>query len=232
MSNLFIWRSMIACAAFAALSAVAQAPRVVDPDAGRRDKNYYDPAAAPIVRSVELNHLGRAINQMHEKRWPGARADLEFILRYVANHPQALSLLSEVCFKVKEPDCAQPFFDNALRLYPETASTHAAYGAYLHRLGNVPQAIEAYKRALALNPKSTQTHYNLGLAYFDTKDYQRANEEAQRAYAMGAELPGLRDKLIRAKQWNPSAAGSAAASDPSGATKGTRSTVDAPGSAR
>jgi tetratricopeptide (TPR) repeat protein len=229
--NRYLRRSLIAFVAFAAVSAAAQAPRA-GTDAARRDKNYYDPAAAPIVRSVELNHLDRAINLMQERRWQPARADLEFMLRYVANHPQALALLSDVCFKLKEPDCAQLYFDNALRLYPETASTHSVYGTYLHRLGKVPQAIESYKRALLINPKSAQTHYNLGLAYVDIKDYQRANEEAQRAYAMGAELPGLRDKLIRAKQWNPSAAGSTAAHDPSGASKGTRSTMDAPGSAR
>jgi len=231
MKNRYLCRTLVVLAAMTALSAAGQAPRAGN-DAARRDKNYYDPAAAAIVRSVELNHLDRAISEIQEKRWPSARADLEFILNYVANHPQALALLVEVCLKMNEADCPQPYFEKALRLFPETASTYSVYGAYLHRLGQVPKAIESYKRALFINPQSGQTHYNLGLAYFDTKEYDRANEEARRAYEMGIKLPGLRDKLIRAKQWNPGTGEKASATDASGEAKGSRNTKDAPSNAQ
>jgi tetratricopeptide (TPR) repeat protein len=59
------------------------------------------------------------------------------------------------------------------------------------------------EKALTLDPNSINAHYNLGLTYFETKQFELANEHAQRAYQLGASPPGLRDKLVRAKQWRP-----------------------------
>jgi tetratricopeptide (TPR) repeat protein len=78
-----------------------------------------------------------------------------------------------------------------------------AQGIYLARTKRYPEAIKSYEHALEIAPDSVNAHYNLGLAYIETKQYQLANEHAQRAYELGASLPGLRDKLKRIGQWNP-----------------------------
>ena len=66
-------------------------------------------------------------------------------------------------------------------------------------------AIAQYKKALEINPNSVLGHYNLGLAFVDTKDYVEANLHAQRAYQGGMTLPGLRRQLEAANAWKPAA---------------------------
>jgi tetratricopeptide (TPR) repeat protein len=48
---------------------------------------------------------------------------------------------------------------------------------------------------------SANVHYNLGLLYIDLKDYERSQEHARKAYELGAQLPGLRNKLAEAGKW-------------------------------
>ena len=80
------------------------------------------------------------------------------------------------------------------------------------------EAVEKFEHALDLNPDDINAHYNLGLAFFDLKEYDKANEQAQTSYALGAPLPGLRDKLMRAGAWKPVAASQSDAADTSAAT--------------
>lgn len=43
--------------------------------------------------------------------------------------------------------------------------------------------------------------YNLGLLYFDLKDYDNALIQAQKAISLGHPLPGLKNKLQSVKRW-------------------------------
>jgi tetratricopeptide (TPR) repeat protein len=61
--------------------------------------------------------------------------------------------------------------------------------------------VRRFKEANGLLGDDLNVHYNLGLAYFELKDYDQALEHAKRAYALGHPLPGLRDKLKRAGKW-------------------------------
>jgi len=45
------------------------------------------------------------------------------------------------------------------------------------------------------------TFYNMGQIYFDLKDYNRALENAHKAYGLGITLTGLRDRLTGAGHW-------------------------------
>ena len=54
-----------------------------------------------------------------------------------------------------------------------------------------------------VNERNAQ--YNLALALIKLHRYELANEHAQRAYALGHPLPGLRAQLIAVGAWNPNA---------------------------
>ena len=47
----------------------------------------------------------------------------------------------------------------------------------------------------AVQGKSAELHYFLGLTYLDLRQYDQAQIQAREAYAMGHQLPGLRRKL-------------------------------------
>lgn len=75
------------------------------------------------------------------------------------------------------------------------------YGIYLLKLGRSLEAVEHLKKATELAGDSANVHYNLGLAYVELREFDKAVEHAHRAYSLGFELPGLRNKLERAGKW-------------------------------
>jgi tetratricopeptide (TPR) repeat protein len=205
------WRIRVVslvCLYLLAISSPAHAQSPTDYYLTRSDKT-----AASVLGQVEKYHLDPAASNLRAGQYQYSYDELSFILRYFPNHPQALVLLSELCAKWKQPArCdADARFQRAVQVNPEAADTYTIHGMYLQNTGRVDQAIESYKRALALNPVSMNAHYNLGLAYVNKKNFEEANQHAQQAYALGMTLPGLRNMLTKAGAWKPLPAQSATA---------------------
>jgi tetratricopeptide (TPR) repeat protein len=171
-------------------------------------RDYYlagtDRGATQTLRNVDRLHYEPALKSVQARNYRSAQADLEFILKYFPNHPQALAKMSEVALAVKRPELAEQHFQNAIERYPARDETYVIYGVFLHKAGRLDAAIAQYQRALEIDPNSVYAHYNLGLAYVDRKDYSQANVHAQQAYQLGADFPGLRKRLEAAGAWRPS----------------------------
>ena len=173
------------------------------------NRDYYNPGTSADQQADWKNahhyHLQPAFDAMKRGDWKSAHENFEFILRVFPNSPQALNGISELCvLKWRSPFCdADSWFEQAVAVNPDIATTWVIYGIHLQRERHPLQAIEKLQHALKLRPDDLNAHYNLGLAYFDLKDYDKANEQAQKSYALGAQLPGLRDKLKRAGAWRP-----------------------------
>ena len=172
---------------------------------GNRD--YYTARSAvdiELLTAVEKYHLQPGYEKLSEKRYEAAFADAKFILRYFPNHPKALMMLSEICNRWQSPDCnPDEWFEKAVSRNPAVSETYVLYGIYLHRTKRFDAAVKSYKQALEIDPMSLNAHYNLGLAYVDLKQYELANQHAQKSYALGAPFPGLREKLKRVGAWKP-----------------------------
>jgi tetratricopeptide (TPR) repeat protein len=154
------------------------------------------------LQSVEKHHLPACIDGAKSRRSQAALDDCDFILRYFPNHPRALVSMAEICLAWGNPRCdPDHYFESAVAVNPNAASTFVAHGIYLLRAKKTKAAIGDLERAVAIDPNSLNAQYNLGLAYLEAKEYVSANEAAQRAYALGAPVPGLRDKLKRAGYW-------------------------------
>jgi tetratricopeptide (TPR) repeat protein len=180
--------------------------------------DYYAARGCGLLQVVEQYHLGPAQRRMRERFWSAAFGDLQFILNQFPNHPQALLLMAQVCDQWPVTDrergarCdLEPKFVRAIEVNPEASGTFNALGTYEHRVKRFDKAVKSYKRAVELDPSSISANYNLALSYLELKQYDEANTYAQKAYELGAVLPGLRDRLQRAGQWRPGAAPSAPA---------------------
>ena len=157
---------------------------------------------AKRLATVEQYHLEQGDQKYRAGNYSAALGEFEFILGEYPNHPRALLLLAEMCSKLKSSGCdVDGMFEKAIDVNPRVAGTYVVRGLYFHRTGRLDNAIASYNRALELDPNSLNANYNLGLAYFDQKQYSRANEAAQRAYSNGAPLPGLRNKLQSVGAW-------------------------------
>ena len=67
------------------------------------------------------------------------------------------------------------------------------WGNYVYRIKEYDRAVLIYKRAEELAPNDPEVQYNLGLLYIELKNYDKAKEYAQKAYAQNYPLPGLRN---------------------------------------
>lgn len=142
-----------------------------------------------------------------------AAAEFDYVLRAFPNHPDIL--YSRIMLEMKRaatpglkayvtpPEC---YLQRAEVFRPQQPHVYQLYAMYLGMLGKTDQAVEYYQRALVLDSKSAELNYNLGLAYFEKKDYGQALRYAREAYALGFPLPGLRNKLRAAGVWTDGAA--------------------------
>ena len=133
--------------------------------------------------------------------------DLNFVLLAIPNHYRALAALVNFRFKTKKDppsgatysvDC---YFDRAIRFRPDDGAVRAVFGVYLMRVGKTADAVTQLEMAAKLGENTSNLHYNIGLAYFELGDYDKALEHAKKAYEAGFTLPGLRDKLRKVGKW-------------------------------
>jgi tetratricopeptide (TPR) repeat protein len=169
----------------------------------------YRTAPLPARHIVEIYHFTPDIENLIVR--PGVYTDfggnLDYVLRAFPNHPRALLAMMNLGFKKKTDQPSrytmQCWFERAETFQPDDGVVQLLYGIYLFRKGDAKASIGKFKRALELNNESADVYYNLGLAYFEVKDYDAALVNAHEAYRRGFPLPGLRTKLEKAGKWKP-----------------------------
>jgi tetratricopeptide (TPR) repeat protein len=135
--------------------------------------------------------------------------DIAYTLRVYPNHPRALHSMMNLGFnnKTDKPEgstySVQCWFERAERFMPDDGTVQMLFGIYVLRKGDPRGAIAKFKRAQELSGESANLNYNLGLAYFDLRDYDNALDRARAAYRLGFPLPGLRKKLEGVGKWQP-----------------------------
>lgn len=159
------------------------------------------------LKIVEQFHFDAGVETLTKSKGARFGGDIDYTLRASPNHHRALLTLTSLVMreKTKKPkgsrytvDC---WFNRAERFAPDDAMVKVIYGIYLIRAGHHKAAVESLEKARALDSTNGNVHYNLGLAYFELGQHQKALESAHRAYAAGFPLPGLRQKLTKAGKW-------------------------------
>ncbi|MDB5936861.1 MAG: hypothetical protein JWQ01_4205 [Massilia sp.] len=134
--------------------------------------------------------------------------DLDYTLRAIPNHHRALATMARVAVRTKTLQVAgakypvECYFERATRFQPNDGGVKAEYGNYLYAMGKTEGAFQMFREAAALSPENATINYNLGLAYFQKKDYNNALLYAKKAYSLGFPLPGLKNKLAAAGKWD------------------------------
>jgi predicted Zn-dependent protease len=150
--------------------------------------DYFDPSNHQLLSNLKKNHLAPALRELDRNALHEAQSDVDFILKYVPNHVEALALNEAIAKARNLPEQALLRYATALELYPEHAITHVQFGAYLLDLGRVQAAIDSLNAAVKLDPELGLAHSYLAKAYRRTGDTQRAaaeEAEAQRYSGRG-----------------------------------------------
>ena len=134
-------------------------------------------------------------------------ADLSYTLIAFPNHHRALMslMLLGKKFKTPQPQGAQfnveCYFLRALRFRSDDTTARMMYASYLSNQARGAEASKELAQVSEVAGDNAFTFYNMGQIYFDLKNYDKALENAHRAYGLGLSLTGLRDRLTRAGHW-------------------------------
>ncbi len=109
---------------------------------------------------------------------------LQQILQHHPNHAFALHLLGVIAHQVGKNPLAVELIQKAIQSNGNVALFHANISEILRILHRLDESIAHGERAVALDPQMVMALSNLGIAYFDRKDYQKAEACQQRALAL------------------------------------------------
>jgi tetratricopeptide (TPR) repeat protein len=158
--------------------------------------------ALDLRSSVEKNHLKPAHQCVREMDVGCAEHELDFVLRWVPNHPQGLELMSRFAVERGKPKSALPYLDFAIEQYPQYVSSYIIYGIHRYRMEQYSSAVDRFKQALQRNPDSASAHYNIGLTLVKLNRFSEARKHAKRAYELGYPLQGLKKQLKERGAWS------------------------------
>jgi tetratricopeptide (TPR) repeat protein len=171
--------------------------------------DYNDPRNAPHLTNVNGNHFDSGVQNLVRGQAGYIGADIDYVLRAFPNHHLALDAMSRLSVKERKdkPRGAQYtvacYFDRALRFKPADPTVRLLYAKLLARNKQYAEALVQLQEADQRDQDNANIKYNLGLALFELKRFDEAAEAAQRAYALGFPLPGLRKKLESVGKWQP-----------------------------
>lgn len=199
--------SAVAAITILAVSSNLQAAGVCG-DLGAPDGDYRNSGDRKALELVERYHFTPGVENLISGKSGYLGQDIDYTLRHFPNHHRALMAMAKLALREKTPRATNAnysvecYFDRAIRFKPDDGMVRMIYGIYLSKLGNSDMAIEQLNEALRLQPDNANINYNLGLIYFQKKDYERAKTYAKKAYELGFPLPGLKNKLTAAGKWD------------------------------
>lgn len=141
-------------------------------------------------------------------------ADLDYTLRTFPNHHRALVAVMRYGQKTKSPqprDLPRPvecYFERALRFREDDSIARMIYAQFLHANARKEDAKQQLEAAAHHADGNGFTHNNIGLIYFDMKEYQKALAHARKATELGFDPAALREQLRSVGQWTEASAAS------------------------
>jgi tetratricopeptide (TPR) repeat protein len=169
----------------------------------------YRTSKGPILNMVEPHHFSINVEMLIKADTGYIGADIDYTLRAFPNHHRAL--ISAMRYGEKTKSTKPPhmrysiecYFDRAIRFRPDDAVSRMIYSMYLAKNGRTPEALKQLDITAngAEGKENPFTHYNLGLNYFDLKEYDKSAIQAHKAYDMGFIQPALKEKLKSVGKW-------------------------------
>ncbi len=139
-------------------------------------------------------------------RLPGG--DIDYTLRAIPNNHRALMAMMRLGEKEKTPQPSgsrysiECWFERAVLFRPDDSIVRMIFSTFLNSKGRVPEANKQLDIAAAYAKDNAFTHYNIGLHYFDLKNFEQALLQAHRAALLGFPQTALRDKLQSVGKWS------------------------------
>jgi tetratricopeptide (TPR) repeat protein len=153
------------------------------------DRDYFtaslDSENARDLDLIDKAHTDAILYWLRIGRIDGAMNDLKFTLDRFPNHPRALLLTEAVAGVTGVPTLPLPYYERALKIYPQYALTHSQYGKYLAEIGKVDKGIEELQQAIKISPELAVAHAWLAEAYKKAGKAELSRKSVEQARSLG-----------------------------------------------
>ena len=144
-----------------------------------------DTETTHLLHLVEIAHTNKVLPQIGKNDYGGALSDIKYTLNRFPNHPRGLVLMGLYARLTKSYSLVVPYYEKAIRLFPQYALTYAQYGAYMIMLGKVDSGIKRLEQAVEMNPELVFAHVWLAAAYQKIGDLKLSRESESKARDLG-----------------------------------------------
>jgi len=159
----------------------------------------------PLVNRAHFDQYVETLRGAARGKNATPYGDLDYTLRAFPNHHRALYAIIRYYQRPEgrrdvdtPPEC---YLERAIRFDPDDHNLYTLKGIYLHRMGHLDMALEAYDKAEKLSGGDGELFYNKGLLLFDLGRYTESKAYAEQALERQYPLPGLKEKLKSKGQW-------------------------------
>lgn len=159
----------------------------------------------PIVLGAHFTPEVEALVRGRTSVWPGN--DIDYTLRAIPNNHRALLAMMRLGEKEKTPQprgahfMVECYFQRAIAFRPDDAIVRMIYSTYLNSKARTQDANAQLETAITLAKDNGFTHYNIGLHFFELKNYDKALVQAHRAMALGFARTDLQEQLTQVGKW-------------------------------
>src|SRR6266403_119902 len=135
------------------------------------DAGLFDKALEPLHKAIALNPQNPAAHGMLGKtyfalrEYEKAAAELKLALDFGSNDFDISFTLAIAYLQQRQFSEARQIFDWMLQNLGDQPELHVVIGRAFRVAGRLPEAIDEFKKAIALNPALARVHDNLALAY-------------------------------------------------------------------
>src|SRR6267143_1879051 len=135
------------------------------------EAGLFDKALQPLNKAIALNPQSPSAHSMLGKtyfalrEYEQAAAELKAALEFGANDFDTSFTLAIAYLQQRQFNDARRVFDWMIQHLGDRAELHVVIGRAFRLAGHLPEAIDEFKKAIALNPTLARVHDNLALAY-------------------------------------------------------------------
>lgn len=169
--------------------------------------NRGNPKMANLLALTHRHHFNEDVEALRAGITTEPIGDVDFVLRSFPNHHRALYTSMQYRLKHRKwpkkskwqpAECS---YQRAINFSPRDLTIRSQYAILQYKFRKYEDALETYRAADKLNPDDPLLQYNMALTMVKLKKYKEARAVAEKVYASGFPLPGLRNKLITAGHW-------------------------------
>ncbi len=159
------------------------------------ETHHFTPAVENLVRGVTTHVLNMGI-------------DVDYVLGVFPNHHRALVTMVRLGERDGNDQPRQSrlpiecWFDRAVRFTPDDTIVRLLYANYLGKKGRKEDALVQVRTAEQLAKDNPFTHFNVGMAYFELGEHDKALLAEHKARSLGMRRPELANLLKGANKWS------------------------------